>query len=212
MPRRPSSDKSTGPQPATPAAPLTARPVTPADWPLIEQLFGARGACGGCWCMSWRVPGHGKAWEAAKGEPNRLRLQELVQRHEVHAVLAFAGDRPVGWCSFGPRASFPRLMNSRALARTDIDGVWSVVCFFIPPEWRRQGVATCLLQAVVQRAAALGAREVEGIPAVPYGDGKLPAAFAWTGVPALFVAAGFAELRRKGATRPIYVKRMPSTA
>jgi hypothetical protein len=34
---------------------VTCRPVTPARWPDLEQLFGERGACGGCWCMVWRL-------------------------------------------------------------------------------------------------------------------------------------------------------------
>lgn len=33
---------------------LTFHPLTPKRWPDVEKLFGARGACGGCWCMFWR--------------------------------------------------------------------------------------------------------------------------------------------------------------
>ena len=29
--------------------------LTPALWPALEQLFGEHGACGGCWCMFWRI-------------------------------------------------------------------------------------------------------------------------------------------------------------
>ena len=191
--------------PLTPSE-LTTRVLTRTDWPTVEKLFSGKGACGGCWCMSWRVPKHGKEWEARKGEPNRLALKGLVEGGLVHAVLAFAHDEPVGWCTFGPRASFPRLVNSKALRRVDTDGVWTVVCFFIPSRWRGQGVGGRLLAAAVEEALRQGAREVEGIPAVPYGTGKMPAAFAWTGVPALFEAAGFRVLEREGATRPIYVR------
>src|SRR5262245_14820805 len=29
----------------------TIHPLTPERWPDLEQLFGPRGACAGCWCM-----------------------------------------------------------------------------------------------------------------------------------------------------------------
>ena len=53
------------------------RDLTPRDWPTIERLFGPRGACGGCWCMVWRVSG-GKAWLENKGEKNRRAFKRLV--------------------------------------------------------------------------------------------------------------------------------------
>ena len=30
---------------------LTVHPLTPARWPDLVRLFGASGACAGCWCM-----------------------------------------------------------------------------------------------------------------------------------------------------------------
>src|SRR5688572_287492 len=97
--------------------PLTIRPLTPADWPVVERLFGPKGACGGCWCMWWRVAMGGKTWHAAKGDPNRKRFRQLIEAGDVHAVLAFAGDEPVGWCCFGPRSDFPRLERVKGLRR-----------------------------------------------------------------------------------------------
>jgi len=34
---------------------LEVLPLTKARWPQFELLFGQRGACGGCWCMLWRL-------------------------------------------------------------------------------------------------------------------------------------------------------------
>ena len=34
---------------------LRVRPLTPKLWPALEDLFGERGACNGCWCMYWRI-------------------------------------------------------------------------------------------------------------------------------------------------------------
>ena len=188
-------------------AELIVRPLEPDDWPHLARLFGDNGACGGCWCMWWRVPRGGKLWEEAKGKKNRDTFRRLVKARKVHGVLAFVGKEPVGWCSFGPRGDFPRLETVKALRRDFDEGTWSIVCFFIPARWRGKGVASRLLEAATNRARELGARVIEGYPIVPKEDsGPVPAAFAWTGVPVLFERAGFEELERPGAARPIYVK------
>ena len=185
---------------------MTVRTVTPEDWPNIEALFGERGACGGCWCMWWRVPHGGKLWESVKGARNRASLRKLTLAGQLHAVMAYEGAEPAGWCCFGPRADFPRVETVRAIRpQAWSAGTWAVVCFFIPAKWRKRGVAGMLLEAATRRAFELGAEEVQAYPAVPK-KGELPAAFAYTGVPRLFEAAGFAEARREGS-RAVWVKR-----
>src|SRR5262249_10647025 len=176
----------------------------------LARLFGANGACGGCWCMWWRVPRGGRLWEEAKGRKNRDRFRRLVRAGKVHGVLAFRGEEPVGWCSFGPRAAFRRLETVKALRHEAAEGTWSIVCFYIPARWRGRGVATRLLAAATERAFELGARVLEAYPVVPKEDKAIPAAFAWTGVPALFEGAGDEELERPGAARPGYVHEPPA--
>ena len=156
-----------------------------------------------------RVPRGGKRWEQVKGARNRESLRRGVKAGTVLAVMAFDGDEPVGWCSFGPRSSFPRLETVRALKRSWSDGTWSIVCFYLPTRWRRRGVGIRLLRAATERAFAAGAAEVEGYPVPPKGDRPIPAAFAWTGVPAQFRAAGFRRLPRPAGSRPIYTRKRP---
>jgi GNAT superfamily N-acetyltransferase len=156
--------------------------------------------------MWWRVPRGGRLWEEARGPKNRDAFRRLVRAGKVHGILAFAGDEPVAWCSFGPLESFPRLDTVRALRHDAGPDTWAIVCFYIPARWRRRGVARRLLDAATARAFELGALDVEGYPVVPRDPRTpVPAAFAWTGVPALFKAAGYRELLRPGATRPIYI-------
>jgi len=182
---------------------LTVRPARPADWPVVERLFGERGACGGCWCMSPRLP---KAeFEAGKGDANRRALARLLRSGDAHAVLAFSGDEPVGWCSFGPRSDFLRFDAAPSLKRDRSPSTWAVVCFFIPTKWRSRGVGTKLLAAATARAFALGATEIEGYPAVPT-KGRLPGTFAWMGVPSLFEKERYVRLKRTGYKRPIYLR------
>ncbi len=182
---------------------LTLRSLTPDDFPVIERLFGPNGAASGCWCMYFHVAG-GKDWHAAKGEPNRHAFAAKVSAGEVHATLAFRGGEAVGFCRFGPRASFARLDRSRVLQRPPDENTWSVVCFFIHRSARRQGVARALLDAATAQAIAAGASAVEAYPAVPPKDGKMSGAFAFSGLPALYEAAGFTRVPNPAGVRPIY--------
>jgi len=188
---------------------LVVRALTNEDWPVIETLFGDKGACGGCWCMSWRVPKGGKTWEQAKGERNRRAFRRLIQRGKVYGSLAFVGTEPVGWCNVGPRIDFPRLTRVKALQTDWNEGTWSVTCFYIPAKWRNQRVATALLKHAVAIARKHGAKSLEGYPVRPFknADTPIPAAFAWTGVNALFEKEKFVKLTTPSDSRDVFVKK-----
>lgn len=187
---------------------IETRPLGRDDWPLIETLFGGNGACGGCWCMWWRVPMGGKTWEAAKGEPNRRAFRELVQSGAASGVLAFEHDAPVGWCSVGPRAAFPRLERSKALARDWGEATWSLNCLFVPARQRGRGVATALVKSAVDQARARGAGEIEAYPQALRPGERQAGAFVWTGVPALFEPLGFRPVVQPERGRTLYLLRL----
>jgi len=186
---------------------VEVRPLEPGDFPALELLFGERGACGGCWCMAWRLPQ--KAWEQGRGGMNRRALRKLVLEGTASGVLAFSGEQAVGWCSVGPRADFVGLESKRSLA-TDWDAkTWSVTCFFMHKEWRGKGLGPRLLRAAVELAKRRGATRIEGYPAAPpKAGGNLPPAFAWTGLPTMFERCGFERLEKTAGKHPIYVKRL----
>jgi GNAT superfamily N-acetyltransferase len=184
---------------------LTFHPVTAARWPDVEKLFGARGACGGCWCMWWRL--RRAEFERQKGERNRRAFRKLVRGGAEPGVLAYAGGEPVGWCAVAPREEYPVLANSRVLRPVDEKPVWSVTCFFILREWRRRGLSSKLLRAAAKFARRRGAKIVEGYPVVAR-KGKMPDAFAWSGLPGSFRGAGFREVARRSPVRPIMRKKV----
>lgn len=179
---------------------LTFHPLTPDHWSDFERLFGPRGASGGCWCMYWRLSR--SQFTAQQGELNRRSMQALVNSGVIPGILAFSGDEPVGWCSIAPRQEFSTLARSRILKPVDDLPVWSVVCFFIARGHRRKGLTVQLLQAAVEYARSQGARVVEGYPVEPR-QGQSPDVFAYTGLSSAFQQAGFTEVLRRSATRPI---------
>jgi GNAT superfamily N-acetyltransferase len=148
-----------------------------------------------------------------KGPGNRRALKRLVDTDRVPGVLAYADGQPVGWCSIAPREEFPRLEASRTLARVDDHPVWSVVCFYVARPWRGRGVTVGLLRAAVAYARKMGATIVEGYPVEPRTP-DMPGVFAWPGLVSAFRQAGFTEVARRSAVRPIMrmVVRAPRSA
>ncbi|HSR51894.1 MAG TPA: GNAT family N-acetyltransferase [Acidobacteriota bacterium] len=180
---------------------LETRRLTPERWDDFEDLFGQRGACAGCWCMYWRLTR--KQFQAQKYEGNRQAMKDLVDSGTVPGLLGYLQGRPVAWCSLAPREDYPSLARSRILKPLDDRPCWSVSCLFIERGCRRKGFSVQMLRAAVEHARAQGAKLVEGYPVEPKSDKPIPAAFAWTGIPSAFLAAGFQEVARRSPTRPI---------
>jgi len=179
---------------------LTIAPLTPERWAEFERLFGPRGACGGCWCMTPRLTR--SEYEANKGEGNKRAMKHLVSRGEIPGILGLQGEIPVAWCSLGPRSSFSSLARSRILKPVDDRPVWSIVCFFVAKEMRRRGVSVQIINAACEFAAVQGAECVEAYPVEPKKD-EMPPVFAYTGIASAFRRAGFQEVARRSETRPI---------
>ena len=175
-------------------------PVTKENWKDFENLFGERGACGGCWCMSWLLTK--KEFDANKGVGNKRKMKKLVNSNAEPGILAYYENEPVGWCAIAPREKYIRLEKSRVLRPVDDQDVWSIPCFFIKKEFRRQSLSTEMLKAAVSYCKSKGVKIVEGYPAEPYAN-NIPAAFAWTGFPSSFRKAGFKEVIRRSKSRPI---------
>lgn len=179
---------------------LEVHPLDLRRWPDLEKLFGPRGACGGCWCMYWRLPR--TRFEKQKGAGNKRALKKIAASGEVPGLLAYWKGEPVGWCSLAPREGFPVLDRSRVLKRVDDKPVWSVVCFFVARKHRRRGVSEALLRAAVAYARQRGVKIIEGYPIAPR-TARAPDVFLWTGLEKAFRRTGFHEVARRSETRPI---------
>ncbi len=188
---------------------FTFKEAAPELWPDLKALFGANGACGGCWCQSWRIPKGGKLWDETKGEKARRMMRKLFADGRITGLLAYDGARPVAWCSFGPRAVFLRTERIKAYHRDDIEHVWSVNCFFIDRHYRGQGLARLMLDAALKFMKRRKVKMVEGYPVTLTKDGnQLPAAFAYTGPLAVFEKAGFEIVQQLSASRPLVRRRL----
>jgi len=169
---------------------IETKELVPELWPQLVELFGEKGACGGCWCQAWKIE-KGERWQDVKGNKAKKRLHADVKAGTQLGILAFVNGRPVGWCSFGPRLSYRRLDRCRTLKCDDADQVWSIPCFFVARGFREQGVATALLRHALSAMKRHNAKVAEAYPSKPDKNGRYIPTFAWTGTQSLFAAAGF---------------------
>jgi GNAT superfamily N-acetyltransferase len=177
---------------------VEVHPVTPDRWPDVVDLFTRKGPRGGtpvtdgCWCQFWLL--RGKEADEAWGTKGRQRLLAEVKGGDEPGLLAYIDAVPVGWCRIGPREKFDRLAHSATLRPVDDQPVWSVVCFYVHPDAKRQGVGSALLAGAERLATAHGGRIVEGYPVGP----KHINLDAYTGYLPMFTGAGYESVRPSG--------------
>ena len=174
------------------------RPVTTAEWPALENLFGPSGASNGCWCMYWRI---GPRYRERPREDNKADLRQLVVSGRPPGLLAFDGERAVGWCELAPRAELTWLAHARFLRPVDDLPVWSIPCFYVRRTHRGSGVMDQLIAAGLQYTAAAGAPALEGYPVDTAMPGHTRNLFP--GMASAFARQGFEVVARRKPDRPV---------
>ncbi len=169
------------------------------QWSDIEQLF----AGSACWCQYWRL----SSSEYGRGSKDnfdqvlverRSTLRSQLERQPPPGMLAYLDGQVAGWCGFGIRGEMQRLVRSRTIPAVDDRPVWSIVCFLVRTGFRRQGVASALLQGVIAYARQHGAPALEAYPVDPAGK-RIDTAFAYVGTVGMFEQAGFIRVLETSA-------------
>ena len=106
-------------------------------------------------------------------------------------ILAYDSDEPVAWCSIAPLETHQNLPGQGPLGDTsDAEGVWSLPCFFVRSDIRRQGLTRQLITAAINYAEDHGAKSIEAYPIVQDSPGNRFMGFVST-----FEANGFKKVR-----------------
>ena len=179
---------------------LAFEPATPERWADIVAVIGACGDARHCWCAYWYLPT--AAYRAGRLDgSNQGFLEGLVESGATPGVIGYRDGRPVAWCGAGPRAAQTRLARSRNLAPVDDQDVWSITCFVVVKDARRQGLMRRLIEATVDLARREGATIVEAYPLDL--QRKAFAGELFVGTFKAFSEAGFVEVARRSPHRPI---------
>ena len=177
---------------------LTIRPLTPSLWSALEDLFGKAGASNGCWCMYWRI---GPAYHQRPREKNKSAFQRIVKQGPPPGLLAFDGERAVGWCQLTPRHNLSWLNRKQPLQPGDDVPVWALSCFYIRRGYRRRGVMTALILEALKAAKRAHVPALEAYPVDTGVPGSTSNVF--TGTAPTFKRLGFRTVARRLPSRPI---------
>ncbi|HBR31389.1 MAG TPA: hypothetical protein DD733_04840 [Clostridiales bacterium] len=102
------------------------------------------------------------------GYISREVAERQIESGILKGYLAFIDGVVIGWCNSNDRANYPvePVYDDTPFYAPAEKREKAVVCFEIAPEYRGKGVATALLQRVINDAKAEGYSAVVGFPAV----------------------------------------------
>lgn len=104
-------------------------------------------------------------WEKGLVRIIRQLAEQQIASGVLRGYLAFAGGVSIGWCNVNDKANFPEESGNGARFHASAEKREKVVaCFEISPEYRGKGVATALLQRVIDDAKVEGYLAIEGYP------------------------------------------------
>ena len=180
--------------------PARIEPVDEGRWGDLETLFEARGGPHYCWCMLWRTMASKPRGDAsAKKAARKAALRKQVENGVAIGLLAYVNDKPVAWCSVGPRPSFRRLVENEESS----ENVWSIVCFFVSRKHRHRGLPAELIEAAALYAKANGADLIEAYPVE-----KTSPSYRFMGVIEQFEGCGFSMVGKVGTRRHVMRRRL----
>lgn len=176
---------------------IDVRDVTPDLLPAYQHFFDKVAfrdfpAWQSCYCMETHRTQADEEWSARTPSDNRRDMSEAIQDGRVTALLAFAGDDPVGWCNYGETTQLAGVLHRFKLEAADQEGVGSIACFVIAAPYRGHGVASRLLDAAIERLRWRGVRAIEAYPS-RVGDDSAQATYR--GPLAMYERAGFEPYR-----------------
>lgn len=100
------------------------------------------------------------------GPASRAEAERQIANGILRGYLAYDNGLAVGWCNANDRANYPAdpVYDDTPFHASVESREMAVICFEIAPEYRGKGVATALLQQVINDAKADGYVAVVGFP------------------------------------------------
>ena len=134
------------------------------DWLRFfdQDAFADNPDWASCYCLEPHVPATPDLPERAWRD-TRAAVAGRLRSGTTFGYLAYVSERPVGWVNASFRSDYGlyRLVDRGGPESRLVIGV---SCFVIAPPFRRHGVASALLDRVIEDAPARGASWIEGYP------------------------------------------------
>jgi GNAT superfamily N-acetyltransferase len=192
---------------------LSTKELGPKTWSDFEKLAPKQGSC---WCTYYQ---RAKPLRTGGDRQKADRLnhgykENLVMQGKSHAMIVYDGEKPVGWCQYGPKEELPRIDAGRGYRKveplTSKKKLWRITCFFVDKEYRGKGVAGTGLKEALQSIRKQGGGIVEAYPVVSKKMGAVPE-WLWFGTPGMFRRAGFKPVAPLGTSLQLMRRTLPAS-
>jgi GNAT superfamily N-acetyltransferase len=116
-----------------------------------------------CFCCFFHADSR-EAWEKCSRESNKAAAREMILKGQMHGLLAYAENKPVGWCHYDRVKNLPgaRVFYGNLASADGESG--AIVCFTIAQGFRNRGIAAKLLESALADLKAQGVTRVEAYP------------------------------------------------
>lgn len=146
----------------------TIKPLTPDLSPVFADYlggldFGHSPHWATCFCRFYHTNCSSADWQGRAGEENRTEAIAAIAAGTMEGLLAFDGDKCIGWCNANDVERFLRFEDDFDHL-TKGKKVGCVICFVIHPAYRGRGVARSMLKEAVRVFKAKGYAAVLALP------------------------------------------------
>ena len=174
--------------------------IAPVDAARWNDFFRLLKPCWGCWCMYYRTTA--AEFKATDGNGRCEAMKKLIESGTSTGLIAYSDNNPIGWISLGPKTDFARLKTSRTAKTPAVPGLWSIVCFYIHPDYRHRGIEKTLIESGIDFAKKNGALVLEAYPVSFEEAGGNPDMW-YQGAVSSFTRCGFSVIERKTPKRVV---------
>ncbi len=118
-----------------------------------------------CYCLeSHLCKGENERLKAK--EERRQKAKELIESGIMSGYLVYEGDHVVGWCNAGEKDGYAPLCGNKEYMAEDgaVGRTMAVYCMDIAPGYRGKGIASLVMERILQDAKEEGYQYVEGYP------------------------------------------------
>ena len=124
-----------------------------------------------CYCVCWCSDDHMVRRDFKTAEDRRKLAAEYVKNGDIQGCLAYYDNKVVGWCNANTKSDCLKCISWLMFMKNVPTGesepeikVKSIFCFAVAPDMKRKGIASKLLERVVQDAGEEGFDFVEAYP------------------------------------------------
>lgn len=118
-------------------------------WFFDNRAFCDNPDWAGCYCMFYNCKASLDEWMKRTKPQNRVEAESHLKSGRLKGFMAYDNNTPIGFCNVNAKENLFFDKYRTEINRSGAQGIVSVVCFVIDPNYRRKGVSKALLRYAI---------------------------------------------------------------